>query len=102
MAQITLPGFTPRKNGYQWCGVYTCAVDLAVDEQGLWALWGDADNSFRLYAQMIDVYQNVVTHTWALATGKRNLNLLKKENIRKNICRSLRQRKQNKKSNGEG
>ena len=34
-AQISLSGLSPRKNGYQWCGGY-CAVDLAVDEQGLY------------------------------------------------------------------
>jgi len=70
-AQISLSGFTPRKNGYQWCGGY-CAVDLAVDEQGLWALWGDTDNSYRLYAYKIDVYKNAVTHSWALTTEKMN------------------------------
>jgi len=67
-AQITISGFTPRKNSYQWNG--NTAVDLAVDEQGLWVLWGDTDNSYRLYASKIDVYKNVVTDTYALATGK--------------------------------
>jgi len=45
-------------------------VDLAVDEQGLWVLWGDQDNSYRLYAYKIDVFRNVVTDTYTLATGK--------------------------------
>ena len=45
-------------------------MDLAVDEQGLWALWGDTDNSYRLYAYKIDVYKNAVTDTYTLATGK--------------------------------
>ena len=52
-------------------------MDLAVDEQGLWALWGDTDNSYRLYAYKIDVYQNAVTHSWTLATGKSLLSLNK-------------------------
>lgn len=66
-AQIHLGGFQQRRNGYRWCGGY-CAVDLAVDEQGLWALWGDSDNSRRLYAQKIDVFKNVVIQTYALST----------------------------------
>ena len=45
-------------------------MDLAVDEQGLWALWGDSDNSYRLYAQKIDVVKNAVTDTFTLTTGK--------------------------------
>ena len=45
-------------------------MDLAVDEQGLWVLWGSTANSGKLYAQKIDVYKNVITHTWALNTGK--------------------------------
>ena len=45
-------------------------MDLAVDEQGLWALWGDNGNSYRLYASKIDVRKNAVTHTWSLSTGK--------------------------------
>ncbi|XP_068756100.1 olfactomedin-like protein 2A [Montipora capricornis] len=70
-AEITLSGFTQRRNGYRWCGGY-CAVDLAVDEQGLWALWGDSDNSRRLYAQKIDVVKNVVTRSYALSTEGMN------------------------------
>jgi len=69
-AQITISGFTPRKNHYQWGGY--SAVDLAVDEQGLWVLWGDTDNSYRLYASKIDVYKNVIIQTWALATERMN------------------------------
>ena len=45
-------------------------MDLAVDEQGLWVLWGSTANSGKLYAYKIDVYKNVVTHTWSLNTGK--------------------------------
>ena len=45
-------------------------MDLAVDEQGLWALWGDTDNGYRLYASKIDVYSNAITDTRALTTGK--------------------------------
>ena len=45
-------------------------MDLAVDEQGLWVLWGSTGNSYRLYASKIDVYKNVIIQTWSLATGK--------------------------------
>ena len=44
-------------------------MDLAVDEQGLWALWGDADNAYRLHASKIDVYSNAIIYTRALTTG---------------------------------
>ncbi len=45
-------------------------MDLAVDEQGLWVLWGSTGNNGKLYASKIDVYRNVVTQTWTLNTGK--------------------------------
>jgi len=60
-------GYSARKTNYQWGG-YT-GMDLAVDEQGLWVLWGSNANSGKLYASKIDVYKNVVTDTWALNTG---------------------------------
>lgn len=48
-------------------------MDLAVDEQGLWVLFGSTGNSGKLYAYKIDVYKNIVTHTYALNTGKQDL-----------------------------
>ena len=45
-------------------------MDLAVDEQGLWVLWGSTGNSGKLYASKIDVYKHVITNTWTLNTGK--------------------------------
>ena len=68
-AQISLSNYSPRKNYYDWGGY--SGVDLAVDEQGLWVLFGSTGNSRRLYAYKIDVYKNTVTHTWSLSTGKR-------------------------------
>ena len=68
-AQISLSNYSPRKNYYGWGGYG--GVDLAVDEQGLWVLFGSTGNSRRLYAYKIDVYKNTVTHTWSLSTGKR-------------------------------
>ena len=68
-AQISLSGYSPRKNYYAWNGY--SGVDLAVDEQGLWVLFGSTGNSRRLYSKKIDVYKNTVTHTWSLSTGKR-------------------------------
>ena len=67
-AQINLSGFSARKNHYRWGGY--SGMDLAVDEQGLWVLWGSTGNSNRLYASKIDVRKNTVTHTWSLSTGK--------------------------------
>ena len=64
--QIGLGG-SARKTSYQWGG-YT-QVDLAVDEQGLWALWGYNGNSYRLRAQKIDVFYGYNTHGWNLGTG---------------------------------
>ena len=66
-ATITVSGHTPRKTGYQWSSYNS--MDLAVDEQGLWVLWGSTGNSGKLHAYKIDVYKNVVTHTWGLNTG---------------------------------
>ena len=68
VAQIGLGGAS-RKNNYQWGGY--SGVDLAVDEQGLWALWGYNGNSYRLIASKIDVYKNNVIQQWNLGTGKR-------------------------------
>ena len=67
-AIITVSAFTPRKTSYQWGGY--SSMDLAVDEQGLWVLWGSTANSGKLYAQRIDVYKNVIDYSWALNTGK--------------------------------
>ncbi|KAJ7381708.1 Olfactomedin-like protein 2A [Desmophyllum pertusum] len=47
-------------------------MDLAVDEQGLWVLWGSTGNSYRLYASKIDVYKNTITQTYGLSTEKMN------------------------------
>jgi len=70
-ATITVNSFTPRKSNYGWGGY--SSMDLAVDEQGLWVLWGSTANSGRLYAYKIDVYKNVITHTWSLNTGTHRL-----------------------------
>ena len=67
-AQISQSSYRPRKNYYQWNG-YT-GMDLAVDEQGLWLLWGSTGNSYRLYASQIDVNRNTITYNRALSTGK--------------------------------
>ena len=64
--QITLAG-SARNTAYQWGGY--SQVDLAVDEQGLWALWGYSGNSNRLRAQMIDVFYFSTPQAWSLNTG---------------------------------
>ena len=45
-------------------------MDLAVDEHGLWVLWGSSSNSNRLNAAEIDVDSNRITRTWTLNSGK--------------------------------
>ena len=72
-ATITISSFTPRKNSYQWGGYNS--VDLAVDEQGLWVLWGSTGNSGKLYASKIDVYKNTITDNWSLDTGKNTVSI---------------------------
>ena len=67
-AHISVSAYSPRNNYYQWGGY--SGMDLAVDEQGLWVLFGSTGNSRRLYAYMIDVIKNTVTNTWSLGTGK--------------------------------
>ena len=64
--QIGLAG-SARKTGYQWGG-YT-QVDLAVDEHGLWALWGYSGISYKLRVRMIDAYKGVLTHAWHLTSA---------------------------------
>ena len=64
--QIVLAG-SARKTYYQWGGYNQ--VDLAVDEQGLWALWGYSGNSYKLRARMIDVFYGSKLHAWNLNTG---------------------------------
>ena len=71
--QISLAG-SARNTYYTWGG-YT-QVDLAVDEQGLWALWGYSENSNRLRAQMIDVFYGNTLKSWNLNTGTTNFFLL--------------------------
>ena len=70
-AQISLSGNSPRQNYYDWGGY--SGVDLAVDEQGLWVLWGSTSNSYRLHASTIDVTGNTIIRTWDLNTGKYSL-----------------------------
>ncbi|XP_078381906.1 uncharacterized protein LOC144664627 isoform X3 [Oculina patagonica] len=67
-AQITLNGYRPRQVYYAWSGY--SGVDLAVDEQGLWVLWGNIGDNRRLYASKID--NDVITHTYSLATEQMN------------------------------
>ena len=67
--QIGLAG-SARKTSYQWGGYNQ--VDLAVDEQGLWALWGYSGNSNKLRARMIDVFYGNTLHVWNLNTGTTN------------------------------
>jgi len=61
-------GGNTQKNSYGWGG--GSGMDLAVDEQGLWVLWGSNGNSYRLNAQKIDVYKNAITNTWSLGTER--------------------------------
>ena len=67
--QIGLAG-SARKTYYNWGG--NSQVDLAVDERGLWALWGYSSNSYKLRAQMIDVFYGITLHSWNLNTGTTN------------------------------
>ena len=63
---ITLSGYSPRRITYMWGGY--SGVDLAVDEQGLWVLWGNTGNGNRLSASKIE--GDVVVNTYNLSTGK--------------------------------
>ena len=71
-AQIRISDYAPRKPTYQWGGY--SGVDLAVDENGLWVLWGSTGNSYRLHASKINVQKNSITHTWSLNTGMSTTN----------------------------
>ena len=67
-AQIGQSSYGRRSSSYNWGG--HSGMDLAVDEQGLWLLWGSSSNSHQLRASKIDVTQNTITQTWSLSTGK--------------------------------
>lgn len=63
---ITLSGYSPRSITYMWGGY--SGVDLAVDENGLWVLWGNTGNGSRLSASKIE--GDVIVNNYNLATGK--------------------------------
>ena len=44
-------------------------MDLAVDEQGLWVLWGSLENDGPLKVATIDVKSNRIERTWVLNSG---------------------------------
>ncbi|XP_068697887.1 olfactomedin-like protein 2B [Montipora foliosa] len=67
-AQISVSGYYTRKAYYQWGGY--SGMDLAVDEQGLWVLYGTSSSSYPLYASKVDVVKNSRTHGWPLRTEK--------------------------------
>ena len=71
-AQISQSSYSPRSSRYS-SGVYS-GMDLAVDEQGLWLLWGSSSNNHQIRASKIDVTQNTITQTWSLNTGKHSFN----------------------------
>ena len=66
VTQITLNGYSPGQVTYQWGGY--SGVDLAVDEQGLWVLWGNSGDNKRLYASKID--NDVIVQTHSLSNGE--------------------------------
>ena len=66
VTQITLNGYSPGQVRYQWGG--NSGVDLAVDEQGLWVLWGNSGDNKRLYASKID--NDVIVQTHSLSNGE--------------------------------
>jgi len=65
--QIAVNGYTPRQSYFDWGGY--SGLDLAVDEQGLWVVWGSPAPDYRLHASKIDVYQNVIYRTWDFNSG---------------------------------
>ena len=68
-APITLNGYTPRQVAYEWGG--TSGVDLAVDEHGLWVLWGNTGDNHRLYASKIE--NDVIVQNYSLSNGENKL-----------------------------
>lgn len=67
--KITLSDFSYAS--YKWGG--SSGVDLAVDEHGLWVLWGSSSNNRRLNAAKIDLDSNHIARTWTLNTEPKGL-----------------------------
>ena len=65
-AQISQRGYSPRSSSYKSGGF--SGMDLAVDEQGLWLLWGQSSNSRGMQLDKIDVNSNTITSSWGLNT----------------------------------
>ena len=62
-----------RKRYYQWGGY--SGMDLAVDEQGLWAIVGQSSSSYPLYLAKIDVVTNSISLGWSLRSSNYNFSL---------------------------
>ena len=50
-------------------------MDLAVDEQGLWAIVGQRSSSYPLYVVKIDAARNALTLGWSLRSSNYNFSL---------------------------
>ena len=65
--QIVVSDYSPRQATYRWGGY--SGVDMAVDENGLWVLWGSTENNRKLKVAKINVESNHFEKTWSLNTG---------------------------------
>ena len=68
--QISVGNYDTRKRYYQWGGY--SGMDLAVDEQGLWAIVGTSSSSYPLYLAKIDVVRNSIPLGWNLRSSNYN------------------------------
>ena len=69
--EIGVGSYYTRKRYYQWGGY--SGMDLAVDEQGLWAIVGTGSSSYPLYLAKIDVFRNSIPLGWSLRSSNYNL-----------------------------
>ena len=72
-AEIGVGNYYTRKRYYQWGGY--SGMDLAVDEQGLWAIVGTSSSSYPLYLAKIDVVKNSKPLGWSLRSSNYNFSL---------------------------
>ena len=71
MKQFVIKDYETGKASY-WLGNRKSGIDLAVDELGVWVLWGSKDKNYGLKAALLDSSSYNTTHSWNVTAGAMN------------------------------